>query len=467
MRILAALLMTLVAGTAQAAPPQRITIPVDTPEPASAAAVSNVIFLERCIGGCRVTNTGVNNAANSESTIPMPGIYNVTEFENTAGQTGADADAEWAMVVQCVREVYSPYAVEVTDVRPGGVHHVAVVAGNPPELGFDFSVLGVGLFASNCSALDNVMSFSFANAHNQTEVLNRVQNICWTASQEIAHSFGLDHQFEFVKDGRSACSDPMTYRFDCGGQKFFRNAQARCGEEAPRACRCGATQNSHKKLLSVFGPGTPLTGAPTIQMTNPQPGATTLPDNVIGLASSQRGIAKVQLFMNGFPYIEVNGAQFGPLGQGEQSYGLLVPRDTPESIYDIFVRASDDLGAFTDSATLTVTRGGPCTASEACLANQDCVEGRCQYPASVGEFGDTCGFPQFCKSLLCAGTPDQKICTQTCEPEDPEGCPAGLSCQNGVCFFADDGGCCSTGRDGWLGFGLLAVIVGFVLRRRR
>jgi hypothetical protein len=148
---------------------------------------------------------------------------------------------------------------------------------------------------------------------------------------------------------------------------------------------------------------------------------------------------------------------------------MLVPRETtPNSIYDIFVRASDDLGNFTDSATLTVTRGGPCTGAEGCLPNQDCLEGRCTYPPSVGEFGDACEFPQYCKSLLCEGNGEVQICTQSCESEDPEGCPAGMSCQGaGVCFFADDGGCCSSSRDSWMGSGLLAMILGFLLRPGR
>lgn len=460
-----AVVLALLASSASAAPPGRIT--VIQPPPVE-ADVSNVIYLERCRGGCRITSAGVNDAANNVSSIPPPGTYNLSEFENTAGQNGTAADAEWGMIVQCLKEVYSPYAVTVTDVKPtSGTFHVAVVAGNPPEVGFDFSVLGVAPLAQNCAALDNVMSFSFANAHMQTEVQNRVFNICWTAAQESAHAFGLDHEFEFVKDGRSACNDPMTYRFDCGGQKFYRNAFARCGEESVRQCRCGSTQNSHKKLLQVFGPGTPITGAPAITMTNPPAGATDLPANVIGIASAKRGISKVQLFMNGFPYLELPGVPFGVIGQPEASYGLLVPPNTPDSIYDVFVRATDDLGTFTDSATVTVTHRAPCTASELCLPEQTCNAGRCAWPPSVGELGDDCTFPQFCKSLKCAGTEDQKICTQSCEPEDPEGCPAGMGCFSGICFFADSGGCCSSGSETWLHAGMLAVIVGFVLRRRR
>jgi hypothetical protein len=468
--------VSTLSGSAAASPaegvePFRRRLAIPTPVEAFSAphaGVSRTIYLERCRGGCLVTGGSINDAENMVSTIPNPGRYTLTEFENTTGETGAAADAEWNMVVQCMREVYSPFDVVVTDVKPPiGPYHLAFISGNPPDVGLDFSILGVAPLAGNCAAFDNVISFSFANAHNQTEVGNRVNNLCWTAAQESAHAFGLDHEFEFVRDGRSACNDPMTYRFDCGGQKFYRNSFARCGEDGVRPCRCGATQNSHKKLLGVFGAGTPITGVPAVTMTNPLPGDTELPVNVIGIASAKRGIARVSLFLNGFPFLEVNGAPFGPIGQPEASYGLLVPDNVPDSIYDVFVRAYDDLGTFTDSGTVTVTKGAPCVSADTCLDEQKCVDGRCLWDPPVGELGDDCTYPQFCKSLLCRGTAEQSICTQTCEPEDPDGCPPGLACTQGVCFFADEGGCCSASGGGWLHAGLLALVVGFVLRRRR
>lgn len=453
---------------ARAEAPRRLTV-VTPPPVERSAAISPVIYLERCIGGCRVTSMGASDATRLESAILDPGFYTVTEFQNTAGQTGAAADAEWAMVVACMKEVYSPFAVEVTDRKPtSGTYHLAMIAGDPPDVGLPLSVLGLAPLAGDCSALDNTISFSFSNAHNQADVLNRVFNICWTAAQESAHAFGLDHQFEFVKDGRSTCNDPMTYRMDCGGQKFFRNFFARCGEDAVRECRCGPTQSSHKKLLSVFGAGTPSTGTPTVNVTDPPPGATELPDRMIAVAGARRGVAKVQLFLNGFPYVTLPGQPFGPAGQNASAYLIDIPASTPDSIYDVFVRASDDLGVYADTTTVTLTKGGPCQSSDACLPEQRCEAGRCLWDPPVGELGDACTYPQFCKSLICRGTADEQICTQECEPEDPTGCPSGMGCFEGICFFADEGGCCSTGRGGgWAPSALLAVLIGLVLGRRR
>jgi hypothetical protein len=244
------LALVCVASSVAAAAPKRIAVPapVEAFLARPAGGLSPVIYLERCRGGCAVHGRARQNDARTlTSSILDPGDYQVGEFVDGLGRTGSEADAEWAEIVQCVREVYSPYAVEVTDVQPaGGTYHVAVIAGRPEQAGYSPDVLGVAPLAGNCSAVDNAVSFTFANIHLGTEAFDRVLNVCWTAAQESAHVFGLDHQFEFVASGRSACNDPMTYRTDCGGQRFYRNALARCGEDSgPRACACSAFQNSH------------------------------------------------------------------------------------------------------------------------------------------------------------------------------------------------------------------------------
>ncbi|MBA2539001.1 MAG: Ig-like domain-containing protein [Deltaproteobacteria bacterium] len=461
-----ALVLVAALGTfadARPAPGRRLAIdtPVEAFLPQFRAAISRVIYLERCEGGCRVNGGSVNDAKTLTSTIPSPGNYNITEFENAGGQSGAQADAEWAQIVTCMKEVYSPFDVEVTDVKPSsGSYHLAIIAGNPQEIRLEANVLGVAPLASNCAAFDNVISFSFSSAHRQSETAAHVQNVCWTAAQESAHAFGLDHEFEFV-DGRSACSDPMTYRMDCGGQKFFRNVAARCGEEELRDCRCSNVQSSHRNLVALFGAGTSLTGAPTVTMT-PATGGGPLPANVIATAFAKRGVAKLELFLNGFPMTTVPGAPFGANGQLEASYGLVPPATMPDSIYDVFVRATDDLGTFTDTPTITVTKNAPCTSADACLAEQKCEAGKCSWDPPVGELGDTCGFDQFCKGLLCRGTADLQICTQTCSVEDPLSCPQDMSCNNGVCFFTE-GGCCSAAPGDWMPAGLLAFLVMIVV----
>jgi hypothetical protein len=457
-------------------------IAIDTPveaftrSPARHAGISHVLYLERCRGGCTVTKSNTNDAKAGLSTIPQSGgVKTITEFQSKDGLTGGAADAEWAELVQCMREVYSPFDVEVTDVKPvsGITYHQAVIAGFPSELGFGSDILGVAPLASNCAAQDNVMSFSFANAHGPTV---RIENLCWTAAQESAHAFGLDHSFKFT-DGRSTCNDPMTYQVDCGGEHFFRNQNAKCGEFNERACRCGSMQNSHTKLLAVFGAGTPITGNPTSTITTPMDGQQL--GVVVGAsAGSKRGVAKVELLVNNFPWAETKGALFGPNGQANPApYGLMIPSNLPDGVCDFVARAYDDLGAFTDSAVVTRTKGAPCTSSATCAQGQSCEvgTGKCQWPAPVGEIGDSCEYAQFCKSLKCVGGEDSKICTISCNPEDANICPNDLTCiettspQTGVCYH-DDGGCCSVSFDRrvpWPHIAFATFVLGLLMRRRR
>jgi MYXO-CTERM domain-containing protein len=382
--------------------------------------------------------------------------------------------------------VYSPYNVMVTDQPPtGGVaFHKAIVAGNPGDIGYKPDILGVAPLSSDCSAIDNVISFTFANSHpgNASTANERVLAICWTAAQESAHAYGLDHEFQFTEitaltpNNGSACNDPMTYRTDCGGQKFFRNASAKCGETGTsRPCKCGATQNSHLKILSVFGAGSPITGNPTIALTDPAVGGS-LNRGVSAMAGSKRGVARVELYFNGYKWVEVPGAQFGVKGQPAPSpYTALVPSELPNSIVDVKMIAYDDLGAATESSVVTVTKGAPCESASTCAAGQKCETGKCFWDPPAGEVGDSCSFPQFCKSGVCTGTSDQQICTQSCIPGVADSCPSGLEClmqsaNAGVCFFPTTGGCCSVDRSDrawWVQLALAAAVLAYVGRRRR
>ena len=458
---------------------------VDTPMTAYAtpyAQVSPMIYLDRCQPSCIITK-GNNDARSNMSSIPANSTSTISEFRNIVGMTGTAADTEWAAVVQCVKEVYSPYNVTVTDQPPGGgqAFHKAIVGGVPGEIGFKDDILGVAPLSSDCSAIDNVISFTFANQHPGAvgAANERLLNICWTVAQESAHAYGLDHEFTFpnssLTPSHSACNDPMTYRMDCGGQKFFRNEIATCGETSSRPCKCGANQNSHVKILSVFGPGTPITGAPSIMLTDPLDGAM-LNRGVSAMAASKRGVSRVELFFNGFKWAEVPGVQFGVKGQPSPSpYTVVVPPMLPNSIVDIKMIAYDDLGASTESAMVTVTKGAPCDSAASCAPGQKCEAGRCFWDPPVGEIGDDCTYTQFCKSGICTGTSDQQICTQNCLPGVADSCPSGLECvmsspNAGLCFFGASGGCCSVDRSGrawWVQLALAAAVLAYVSRRRR
>src|SRR5678815_4468923 len=108
------------------------------------AAISPYLYVNRCTGGCQINGGTLNDARTNTSTIPATGPHTITEFKNDQGMTGAAADAEWNQILQCMREVYSPFAVQVVDQRPttGVSYTMAIIAGYSSEIGLDPSIFG-------------------------------------------------------------------------------------------------------------------------------------------------------------------------------------------------------------------------------------------------------------------------------------------------------------------------------------
>jgi MYXO-CTERM domain-containing protein len=507
--------LTFQGRPAQARGDERVAVPVAPDEFADAdSLISPYIYVNRCVGcpgpscGCNIMTSNIDDARANQSHIPMSGgmcstypICTLSEFLSVDGKKGnngkcrggtaanADctdansatvctgggdcysADDEWNEVLKCMREVYSPYGVTISDQKPSGglSYTMAILAGKAAEIGWS-GALGVAPVASDCSPKDNVISFSFANDHQRT---NRVFNMCWTVAQETAHAFGLDHSYQF-SDGTSACNDPMTYRYDCGGQKFFRNKPAQCGESMVRPCSCGGSQNSHQKIFNTFGAGQSLIPAPTVTVTSPVPNAKINNGAVVSVqAGSKRGVEKVELFLNGWLWATAPGAKFGGNGQPNPStYGLTLPANVPDGIIDIVVVASDDIDVATTAPTITVTKGVPCADASTCAKGQKCEQGKCFWDPPVGELGDECGYPEYCVSNVCVDTTAGSLCSQECIVGAADGCPMNFACDaSGVCVpDAEDPGCCSVGggpKQVWFHLAISALILGFVVRRRR
>jgi hypothetical protein len=455
------LVLCVVASSATAAGrPLRRAEPVIVPDVVRPydSSPTRVLFLDRCAGNC-VIKFGGDDAANGVSSLPMPATQ--SQFTISAFAFGDDT---WAAVLACVRDVYSPYNVMIVEQQPtSGAFNRTVVAGVPGDIGWADDILGIAPLSGSCAVLSNATAFAFANQHPSTD---RVNQICWTVSQESAHIYGLDHEYQFV-DGTSACNDPMTYRNDCGGEKFFRDEDAQCGEYTTRACKCTATQNSHQGMLDRFGAGTPTT-APTISMLIPK---ATQTDFIQGQAAqaqefSLRGIAKSQLLLNGYPWVTTPGIAYGPEGQAQADYSFAMPPDVPDGVIDIAVNAIDDIGLSTLSSTVTVTKGAPCVDTSKCLTGQLCGAGKCFWNPPTGEIGDACDFPQACISGVC----DSALCVQPCEVGKPSTCPSAFTCEQNAAqptCVPTTGGCCSVGRDGGVQALLGMVGLGLLLRPRR
>ncbi len=452
-------------GIAQAAPHGAPPVIVEPSPVAAGGAVPRVLFLDRCANDCTVT-TGSNDATMNASTIP-----------NSTSTLSAFAfgDSDWAGVLKCVQDVYSAYNVQVVDAKPdaGTLYNKTFVAGLPSQIGQTADVLGIAPLATDCSVLSNTIAFAFANQHTPTD---RVNNICWTVAQESAHMYGLDHEYQFT-DGASACNDPMTYRNDCGGEKFFRDRAGQCGETAVRACKCErASQNSDAILLGIFGAGTPTSTPPVVSIVVPAAGGITVQNGFVvqAMAGAQRGVESVQLVLNGHAWLTAAGTGFGMEGQPAIVYAMQFPPTVPDGVIDIQVRGIDDIGVATLSPAVTVQKGAPCTDASTCLTGQTCGSGKCAWATPTADTGTSCSYNELCISDTCVnGT-----CEQPCNPVSTSvrtGCLAGDTCGSSggvnVCVPGTGGGggagCCSSSRGGAAQAALGMFGLAILLRRRR
>lgn len=440
-----------------AAPDQPYRAYIIDDEITAAPLVSNIIFLNRCVGGCVINGSeSSSDARTNTSSIPMGATptFAVAEFSR-------DDDA-WNELVSCVQTVFAPYDVVVTDVDPGAsvVHHEAIVAGLSSNIGWPPDVLGVGTVAGDCSPYDNGISFSFANAHAT------MQDLCHTVAQEAAHTYGLDHEL--------LCADPMTYIEGCG-PKYFRNLNATCGEDIARPCRCSGQQNSHATLNSVFGPNPVPLNPPVATVVSPTADSTVSDGfSVFVNTESERGVSRIELWINGFLWETTRETDFT---RTSGTYTLSTPNSVPDSILDLEIRTYNDLGTVYDSDMLTVTKGAACAAASDCAEGQACSEGRCFWDPPTGQLGDACEYPQFCESNQCRNGGDGDVCTQECTVGIADTCPEGLACaapsgqSQGYCFEPVESGCCSTGeaRGGTLAMRVVlgALVFGLVIGRRR
>jgi uncharacterized protein (TIGR03382 family) len=200
---------------------------------ASPRAQSRVIYLNR--DGV-ILRPGDNDSARQVSSI----VNEPTEI------AGWDVDDDtWSATVACVADLYSPFDVTVTDQDPGTTPHIeAVFGGGPADVGLPDNVAGVSPFTTDCSIIESSIAFVF------TDVLpDDPRTVCEVIAQEIAHSFGLDHEM--------LPSDPMTYlAYD--GDRRFQDRMVSCGEYADRACgingsTCRQRQNSVALLKERLG----------------------------------------------------------------------------------------------------------------------------------------------------------------------------------------------------------------------
>jgi hypothetical protein len=209
-------------------------VPDDITQAADARVQSRLIYLNRT--GVTLT-PGANDARINTSSL-VSAQSSIPAWQTTP--------ALWSETVTCLRNMFAPFDVKLTETDPGSVAHIeAVFGGAAPMLGLPVHAGGVAPFSTACKAIENSIVFAFTD---DLPVSSKV--ICEVMAQELAHSYGLDHEL--------LASDPMTY-LSYAGPRSFQNATAECGELTARPCgvtgyaSCRANQNSYALLTERLG----------------------------------------------------------------------------------------------------------------------------------------------------------------------------------------------------------------------
>ncbi len=178
---------------------------------------------------------GIDDAPRGVSSVLVSGANKPVTVGGWKGSA-----ASWDKVVRCVRDLFAPFDVEVTDHRPKHEEFaLVVVGGKSSDIGVKSKHVG-GLAPFSGTVIARPVVFAFAGA-----LRHDVRQVCETIGMEVAHAYGLDHGYE--------CKDVMTYLPACGAKKFV-DKDVRCGEKKPRTCEGGGTtQNSFRHLLGVLG----------------------------------------------------------------------------------------------------------------------------------------------------------------------------------------------------------------------
>jgi MYXO-CTERM domain-containing protein len=431
--------------------------------PAGATAPTHVLFMNRCTGNCQLT-VGTTDNRNSVSDIP-------TRTSTLAAFS--QSDSVWQSVMDCMRQTFSRFNVQITDIDPGSTAHMEVMAaGLGSQIQQPSGVLGIADVScqaiGNCDTfIPNALVFAFAN---DPYYAGKPLEICSTAAQEIAHTWGLDH----VVDP----SDPMTYNTFSGMRQYKDNQQ--CGSDcfngqtafgvtcqgsggsATHVCLATNTQTQDEvtTIQTLFGSSGPM---PTVTITSPTKGSVEPAGYEIDVTcTASDGVSNVTASVGGVSLGTKTAAPFK----------FTAPSQLANGPYTISATCTAT-GGGSATATVDMTQGKPCKTAGDCAATETCYAGSCvPGPTSSNGLGVTCNMDTDCASGMCASDGTEKHCVLPCDLGGND-CPSGFGCiaagANGVCWpGADDGGAgCSTssGPGGALVFGL--AFFGFIFVRRR
>ncbi|MGE0550866.1 MAG: Ig-like domain-containing protein [Kofleriaceae bacterium] len=247
----------------------------------------------------------------------------------------------WADTVSCMRELFAPFDVTITDTNPGNVPHIeAVFGGSPQTVGLPSNVAGVSPFTTDCRVIENSIVFTFTAVIQQN-----ARTACEIMAQEVAHSYGLDHEL--------LASDPMTY-LNYNGNRSFKNQTASCGESQARPCgingsTCRQNQNSFALLTERLGAKIVDMTPPSIGITAPQNNATVPPGfEVSAGATDNVNVTAANLLIDDALVDTIMGP--GP-------YTFATPETLSEGTHKITIEVTDGINTQSQDVNVTVDDG--------------------------------------------------------------------------------------------------------------
>ena len=274
------------------------------------------------------------------------------EFERYGDDTTALA------ILQAVRRDFAPYDLEITDQQPSsGPYTMALVTPTNPVGGGVIGYAPVDCW--NAVSPSNVI-FAFHSPEDGFSTAARGT----TVSQEVAHSFGLEHSesdadvmHPIVGSGRNP-----EFTDECAplvGEMFCPDQHATlCGDQG---------QNAHQELLGMFGPAEPDTEPPAGALTEPEDGSMLELGAAIDVrveAEDDNAVAAVILFDGGEAVGEQKVAPYtwtirDPERGTHELYALLVDHAGHESLTEITLVGVGEPPASQASADLPGLPGGP------------------------------------------------------------------------------------------------------------
>lgn len=399
---------------------------------------SHVLYVNDCLpNGCAVSR-GSDSSINDSSSIAS---------QDTTMSAWSHGQEAWDEVIECVKERFAPFDIQVTTDDPGTASHFEIMVGGT-SFELSPSIMDAGGIAPtiSCNAQrNNNLAFVFAGQTADRGYL------CNAIVHEAGHIYGLSHSLD--------ARDPMTY-MQLNQPKAWTNAEQMCGTNPAQrqACRCFQStnlQNSFRYLKEVFGLAPGLAES-TLTIATPKNGMYVKPGFPIS-AQYTSPLLTLEAHM------AIDNGTSQPAANGLFAWNA--PATIAPGDHTVTVGATDYADRVS-TQTVSVKVMASCASGDACGSGFACLGGYCLPGRDVdGGLGATCEGNGDCSTNSCASDGTHSYCTAQCDPGNS--CPSGFTCLANAnqCWPEDEGGCSASGGSAsWLAaLGLLLV----PLRRRR